>query len=123
MIVIGTGGLGSELVDGLLSGNYRLTCGSVVKNVFVYDDDFEAAQTMADYWDGKIVPLTKYDESVGENFVVAVGDPTARNTIYERALSAGLVSQSLVHNSAVVSKKVKFGNGCIIGPFTTRIHL
>jgi len=51
--------------------------------------------------------------------VIGIGEPKIRKSIFEKYSAEGFHFPSLIHSSAVVSKRSKITNGVTIGPLST----
>ena len=104
--VIGTGGLGREIIDclDLLGDRFRLAG--------VLDDDADASSGF-DY----LGPIASENIPCGVAVIIGVGDAAARYHIVDR-LGAGVSYQSIVHPYSSLSPNATIGAGVFVSPFT-----
>lgn len=111
LYVIGAGGLGREVLGNALY--YEGTQWTVVG----FLDD------RADLLDGidcshPIVGTAESHEIQEDNlFLVAVGDPAVRRRYAELITSRGGVLTNLAHPNSLISPRVQWGSGVMVGPF------
>ena len=106
--IFGAGGLGLEVLDILapsLTKDYEAK--------FLLDSQYVDSKKEMRLHNIQVTAMT--DELVGY-VTVAVGEPAARELIYQRLLNTSLLPRSIISVDAVVSRFSTIGNGCIISP-------
>jgi sugar O-acyltransferase (sialic acid O-acetyltransferase NeuD family) len=102
LVIIGAGGLGREVAQ---------YCQSIEP-----DRPFLHAVTRPEFLRPGEPDVLLSAIPRGTPFICAIGDPTTRRRITEQAQGLGLVPESLVHPSAVVSRDAQIGHGALICP-------
>jgi sugar O-acyltransferase (sialic acid O-acetyltransferase NeuD family) len=110
LVIIGAGGHGREVLD-------------VVQAINAIEPTFEFVGFLADR-EGAHEPLTRRSarilgpstliDSLGADYVVAIGDPVARAALDRMGLSKGLQSPVLVHPTASIGSDVHLGPGSVV---------
>lgn len=112
-IVIGGGAFGREIL------NWYWDCeaqGTDVKYDFYLDADSNSFGNYPDF------PLTNLGDpetfipQTGDLFLIAIGNPAAKNKIAARLDGLGATFATLVHPTAVIARTAKIGLGVTIGP-------
>lgn len=111
LFIYGASGAGIEVYD-LANRINRLT--SKYSKIILIDDFKE--ETM--YYGTERIHFSscpKYMKNEPAEFVIAVGEPSARKILAERISANGYTFATLVDNTAIVSETAKLAPGCIIG--------
>jgi len=77
-------------------------------------DDF---QEDADFYGTRRIRFSscrKLADSKGAEFVIAVGEPSARKQLFDRVISSGYAFTTLIDETAVISATAKISAGCVI---------
>lgn len=110
LFIYGTGGAGGEVYD-LVMRNRNL---KEKYSQIYFVDDFEEEK---DYCGTRSLPFTACEKYIGNEkaeFAIAVGEPSARKSLFDRIQSAGYTLATLIDGSAVISETAKIAEGCII---------
>lgn len=78
-------------------------------------DDF---QDEADFYGEKRIRFSscgEYADPKEAEFIIAVGEPSARRLLYDKVVSAGYALTTLIDETAIISHTAKISAGCIIG--------
>jgi sugar O-acyltransferase (sialic acid O-acetyltransferase NeuD family) len=110
LVIIGAGGHGREVLD-------------VVDAINTVEPTFNVIGFLADR-DGVHEPLTRRPvrilgptsllETLDADYIVAIGNPTARAEIDQRCMSMGLSTPVLIHPAASVGSDVHLGPGSVV---------
>lgn len=108
-VVIGAGGLASEVVD-VLALHFS------IDNLAIYSDIPPAStppvHLISQLFQGTVGDLL--DKREGFEFVVAIGDVNARERIFTRVLAAGGTPRSIIHPGAFVGSSSHLGAGSVV---------
>jgi sugar O-acyltransferase (sialic acid O-acetyltransferase NeuD family) len=108
LIIVGAGGFGRQVQS------YAIELGLDVAGFI--DDDLHALDGTETE-----LPVLGTTETIADRsdheFVVAVGDPTARRRLGRAVTEVGGRVRTLVHPSAMVDRTATLGPGCVICPF------
>jgi len=119
LLIYGCGGLGLEVLSYVKAVHDNETNGPVV--VGFIDDDVASAR-IADAYAGWQLDYQLFDgiDGVpdGLGVLIAIGDPLVRAKVYEKSVAAGLIPQTVVHPTSIVSPTASIAAGCILGPFS-----
>lgn len=110
LFIYGASGAGLEVYD--LA--FRQNKSSKRYSEILLIDDF---QEEVDYYGTKRIHFSSCGKYMGEEsveFVIAVGEPSARKLLLERVTSAGYTLTTLIDESAIVSETAKISRGCVI---------
>lgn len=111
VVIIGAGGFGREVFQ------YAYDTGRF--NVVGFLDDRQAdALTIPDGLP-LLGSISAYEPSVGQRFLMAVGDPEARSKIAKRIQALGGVFETIVHPASYVASTARIGAGSIVAPFAS----
>lgn len=113
--IYGAGGLGREIYDIAL----RRNAASGLWSEIIFIDDFSDEGNCCGVRRIRFESLINYKNNV--ECVIAVGEPSSRETLHNKLIDAGVRLTSLVDTTAIVSPTAKIGNGVIICEFST-IH-
>lgn len=107
ILIVGAGGHGRAVAESIeLAGNYEIAA---------FLDDAYAGVTAV--WNypvlGTTHDLAAFARYAG-SLVVAIGNNRVRKTVFERAKADGFSLPSIVHPSAVVSRRAVIGEGCCV---------
>lgn len=111
--VIGAGGLGREVL-----GNALYFEGTQWTVVGFLDDRANLLDGVA-CSHAIVGSVESHAVQPDDLFLVAVGDPAARRRYGELITGRGGVLTNLVHPNSVVSPRVRWGAGAMVGPFCT----
>jgi sugar O-acyltransferase (sialic acid O-acetyltransferase NeuD family) len=112
-IVIGGGAFGREILNWLWDCEAR---GTDVDYSFYLDTD---SNSFGDYPD---FPLTNLGDpetfvpQTGDLFLIAIGNPAAKNKVVARLDELGATFASLIHPTAVIARTAIIGRGVTVGP-------
>ena len=113
-IIIGAGSFGHEVAEYICDiEKYDLD----QENVIGFLDDF-LTETENPAWP-IIGNLKTFKKSKNDIFIVAYGDPKARNEALEIIEDNGWPLATIIHPSAYISRKSTISDGCIVCPFAT----
>lgn len=107
--IIGAGGFGREVLQYVRD---LMAAGSALAPAGFVDD-----QRVGELEGLPVVKLEEAPISTDHVFIVAVGDPTARRALAERARALGCTFVTIVHPRAYVAESAVIGAGCLISPF------
>lgn len=110
LFIYGAGGTGVEVYD-LVTRNSKL---NEKYSVIYFIDDFSDEK---DYYGTRMFPFTscnKYMKNETAEFIIAVGEPTARKMLFDKVKSEGYTFATLIDETSVVSDKAQISEGCII---------
>lgn len=110
LFIYGAGGAGIEIYD-MVKRN--LSTGEKYDEV-IFIDDF---QEEGEHYGAKRIPFSscgKYAGCRDAEFVIAVGEPSARKLLFDRVVSAGYSFATLVDETAIISPTAQIGIGCVI---------
>ncbi len=110
LFIYGASGAGVEVYD-LIKRNRSI--GGKYSQIFFVDD----FQEESEHYGEKRIHFSSCEEYAGRHdaeFVIAVGEPSARRTLFDRVASAGYPFATLVDETAVISPTASIGEGCII---------
>lgn len=113
--IYGAGGLGREIYDIAL----RRNAASSLWSEIIFIDDFSDEGNYCGARRIRFESLIDYKNNI--ECVIAVGEPSSRETLHNKLSEAGVRLTSLVDTTAIVSPTAKIGNGVIICEFST-IH-
>jgi sugar O-acyltransferase (sialic acid O-acetyltransferase NeuD family) len=118
LVIIGAGGFAREVYS-WLRGSRRLVTG------FIGEGDVSGRSI---YGIPVYSSIGAFTAAVGRcSFIVAIGDPKAREAAWSRAIAAELVPcKSIVHSSVVLGYDVEIGDGSIVCPgsiLTTNVKI
>ncbi|MCM1236442.1 MAG: acetyltransferase [Ruminococcus flavefaciens] len=114
LFIYGAGGAGVEVYD-LVMRN------SQIKNRYsavYFIDDF---QEETEYYGTMRIHFSSCEAYVGQEkaeFVIAVGEPSARRFLFEKIKSSGYVLTTLIDERAIISDTAKISEGCVINADT-----
>jgi sugar O-acyltransferase (sialic acid O-acetyltransferase NeuD family) len=107
VLIYGAGGFGREIA-------WLADTATSRKTVVAFVDDQPTGTTPSI----RGVPVLSFDDATarypGAGIVVAVGAPSARRRLAERAIAAGLVPTTLVHSGVAMSPFVEIGAGSVV---------
>ena len=107
--IYGAGGFGAETID-ILSEMLSHNNSAIHECEFLVDEPDEKLKFG--------FQVTDFREAVaGSHVTIAVGEPSLRKKLYNKAQGAGLILSSVVSPKAHVSDLCNIGNGAIIAPF------
>ena len=110
MVIIGAGGHGREVLD-------------VVEAINALEPTYEFVGFLADYEGaheplvrrtGSILGTTDLLDSLGADYVVAIGDPRAREAVDRVGQMKGHQSPVLIHPAATIGSDVHIGPGSVV---------
>jgi len=107
ILIVGAGGHGRAVAEAIeLAGNFEIAgflddCYPQIKEVWSYSVLGTAHE------------LSGFASYAGA-LIVAIGNNRVRETVFDRAKAAGFTMPSIVHPSAVVSRRALTGEGCCI---------
>ena len=110
LAVYGTGGTGREVYEIASSMNVN----GLLWNNIIFIDDVTEEQIL---YGSEIMPLSVAVDRFrpGEvEFVIAVGEPSSRELLYNRVAEQGFTFATIVHPSAFVAPSAKLGQGVFV---------
>lgn len=110
LFIYGASGAGIEVYD--LA--YRINNSNAKYSEIILIDDFEDE---IDYYGTKRIHFSSCKKVAGEEemeFIIAVGEPSARKLLADRIADNGYKLTTLIDESAVVSETATIATGCII---------
>lgn len=113
LFIYGTGGAGVEVYDLALRNNKLYNKYSKIYFIDDYSDE-------GDYYGTKSFHFTSCGKCIGNDtaeFIIAVGEPSARKLLYDRVKSAGYSLATLIDETAVISDTANISEGCIINAY------
>jgi len=119
LLIYGCGGLGLEILS-YIKAVHQIGSSNRPSVAGFIDDDMASARIVdaRAVWDCDYQLFEGVDSVPrGYGVVNAIGDPLARARVYEKSVAAGLIPQTIVHPTAVISPTAEIAEGCIIAPF------
>lgn len=116
LAIYGTGGTGREVFE-IVEGMRAQGMGEPWDEL-LFVDDFT---TETELYGAKVMPFAELAERYATSevkFLVAVGEPTARELLYNRVTEAGFALATIVHPSADVSPHAQLGAGVFVKMFS-----
>ena len=111
--VYGSGGLGREIYEIALRRNIL----SSIWSEIVFIDDFIE---QGDFFGTKRISNNSLENHKNEyECVIAIGEPSVREKIYNRAMAAGIKMTRLIDPTALISPTARIGEGTIVCEFST----
>ena len=114
LFIYGAGGAGLEVYDLVMRNNQFKKRYSVV----YFIDDF---QEETEYYGTMRLHFASCGAYIGQEeaeFVIAVGEPSARRFLFEKIKSFGYVLTTLIDERAIISNTAKISEGCVINAGT-----
>jgi len=112
LIIVGCGGFARELInwveDSVELGKSVLVTGAL-------DDNPNAFQGFPSYV-SYLGRVSDYTPQVGDEFLMAIGDPKVKKSICLDLRTKGASFASLTHPSAVIAKSARLGEGVVVCP-------
>ena len=120
LLIYGCGGLGLEILSCIKTIHDEAGVDKPVVTGFIDDEPATArVQDARAIWD---IDYQLFDGIAnapsGLGVVIAIGDPLVRASIYEKSVAAGLIPQTVIHPTAIVSPTAAIGEGSILCPFS-----
>lgn len=117
LIIVGAGGFGREIRQ-LIPASFP--DGSMVVKGFLSSnprdlDGYDVSEPVLDD------PM-QYQPAENDRFLLAIGDVASRRRVVESLRSRGAKFVSLVHPTAYVDPGAKYGEGCVLYPFSTLMN-
>jgi sugar O-acyltransferase (sialic acid O-acetyltransferase NeuD family) len=112
-IIIGGGAFGREVL------NWIWDCESRAENVefsLFLDGDPSSFDGYTDFDVTYLGDPEAFTPQPGDLFLIAIGDPVAKDRIVSRLANLGASFATAIHPTAVVSQTAKIGRGVTIGP-------
>ena len=120
LLIYGCGGLGLEILSYIKAVHAGKTADKPIVSGFI--DDNVASARLDDaraVWQNDYQVYAGVDDApAGLGVVIAIGDPSVRAKVYAKSVAAGLVPQTIVHPTAIVSPSASVEQGCVIAPFS-----
>lgn len=113
LAIYGSGGFGREVYDIAVRRNKATPCWSDI----VFIDDFrdeEAFNGTQSYHFDTLAP-----KAASYEIVIAVGEPSARETLFDKVKSAGFSLATLIDPTALISPSAEIGEGTIVCEFVS----
>lgn len=113
LFIYGAKGAGVEVYD-LVMRNSKL---KEKYSIIYFIDDFADE---ADYYGTKIIHFTSCKEYIKNDdveFVIAVGEPTARRKLFDKIKLADYSLATLIDETAIVSETANISEGCVINAY------
>ena len=112
LVIVGCGGFAAELTEYIEQNNTAIPSNLVIKGYI--DVDAETHQSYA-----LPFPYLGNGEEINLNeieLIIAIGDATIRNAVFEKFKSMGGYFYTFIHHTASISKSAVIGNGVVICP-------
>ena len=110
LFIYGSGGMGIEMHDLVMRNSaYKAKYSRIY-----FIDDF---QEETDFYGAKRIKYVNCPKYIGDEsaeFVVAVGEPSARKFLFDRIVSDGYRLTTLIDEKATISDTAKISEGCIV---------
>lgn len=113
LFIYGTRGAGVEVYDLVIRNR---TIKERYSAIYFIDDFIDEKE----YYGTRTVHFTsckKYIENDNAEFIVAVGEPTARKLLFDRIKSEGYSLATLIDETAIVSDTASISEGCVINAY------
>lgn len=110
LFIYGTRGAGIEVYD-LAMRNSKLN--KKYSRIYFIDDFWDEK----DYYGTKTIHFTscrEYMKNEEAEFIIAVGEPSARKLLFDKIKLAGYSLATLIDETAVISDTAKISEGCVI---------
>lgn len=114
LFIYGASGAGTEVYDLVMRNNQIKNRYSAV----YFIDDF---QEETEYYGTIRIHFSSCEAYIGKEkaeFVIAVGEPSARRFLFEKIKSSGYVFATLIDERAIISDSAKISEGCVINAGT-----
>jgi len=112
-LIVGAGGFGRELYWWLHSHADRIWAESFAGFL---DDDLTALAPFSDYSPGVIGRIADYQPNAGDQFVLAIANPTTKLQIAESLEARGAKFATFVHSECITVSNARMGRGCVLCP-------
>lgn len=110
LFIYGAGGKGKEDYDLIMRSKSLRD-----KYAFIYFiDDFQEEESFYGTQRIRFSSCYKYIENDSVEFVIAVGEPSARKMLWDKVVSNGYTVTTLIDDSAIVSNTAIIEPGCIV---------
>lgn len=120
LLIYGCGGLGLEILSYVKAVHDSSRAAGPVVAGFI-DDDMTSARIA----DARSLWSLDYQQFEGVErvpnglgVIIAIGDPQVRAAAYQKSVAAGLIPQTIIHPTSVVSPTATIDQGCLLGPFS-----
>ncbi len=113
LFIYGTRGAGVEVYDLVIRNKKLKEKYSMVYFIddFLDEKDFYGTKTM------HFTSCKKYIENEEAEFIIAVGEPSARKLLFDKIKSEGYSLTTLIDETAVISDTAKISEGCVINAY------
>lgn len=112
LILVGCGAFARELINWV---DDLVDLGKSIHISGFLDENPEALKDFA-YRVPFLGTIPSYKPQVGDQLLMAIGDPAIKKSLYADLKSRGASFASLIHPSAVVARTAKLGEGVVICP-------
>ena len=114
LFIYGAGGAGLEVYDLVMRNDHLKNKYSTVYFIDDFQEETEFYGTMRVHF----TSCEKYIDQDEAEFVIAVGEPSARKFLLEKIVSCGYVPATLIDEKAIISDTAKILEGCVINAGT-----
>lgn len=115
LAIYGSGGFGREVYDIAVRRNKATPCWSDIVFIDDFRDEGAFNGTQSYHFDTLAPKAASYE------IVIAVGEPSARETLFDKVKSAGFSLATLIDPTALISPSAKIGEGTVVCEYST-IH-
>jgi sugar O-acyltransferase (sialic acid O-acetyltransferase NeuD family) len=113
LLIAGAGGFGRDIYELILAGGDRSDCIDIA-----FLDDRMFGRNTCELPAPVLGTIRDYRPNQEESVLVALNDPETRKAISELILKKGGRLYTFIHNTAIVARTSRIGNGCVLFPFT-----
>jgi sugar O-acyltransferase (sialic acid O-acetyltransferase NeuD family) len=112
LILVGCGAFARELINWV---DDLVDLGKSIKVTGFLDENPKALDGFP-YAVSYLGSINAYEPQVGDQLLMAIGDPKAKKAIYSDLKAKGASFTSLIHPSAVIARTAKLGEGVVVCP-------
>jgi sugar O-acyltransferase (sialic acid O-acetyltransferase NeuD family) len=113
LLIAGAGGFGRDIYELIRAGADRSGCLDVA-----FLDDRLFGRNTCELPAAVLGTIRDYRPNQEDSVLVAVNDPQRRKAVSELILKNGGRLYTFIHNTAIVARNSRIGNGCVLFPFT-----
>lgn len=113
LFIYGAKGAGIEVYDLVVRNNKLKKKYSTIYFIddFVDETDYYGTKTI------HFISCKEYIKNDGAEFIIAVGEPTARKALFDKIKLAGYSLATLIDETAIISDTAKISEGCVINAY------
>jgi sugar O-acyltransferase (sialic acid O-acetyltransferase NeuD family) len=113
LVIYGAGALGHEIAEYACDA-YKWNISDINKIIFI--DDTPGLKSHNSCWD-VVCGLSNYQYTNGDKFLIGIGDPNSRRSLFQLIEENNYEFATLVHPTSYISKSAEILPGTIISPF------